>query len=120
MLVVVKKPPIEFTIEGNIPEKLLKFIKKDYGEDVTIEDDGDELVLATEMEWYKEEKAKQTPGGNMCFYRRLHKLTQQQLGKKLEITKQEVSNMENNIVPISRQMAHKLAEIFNVHAEKFI
>ena len=119
MQVVVKRPPTEFVIQGNLTERDLKLLKKEYGKNIVIEEDS-EYELATESEWYKEVKAKQTPGGNMNFYRRLHKLTKQQLGKKLEITKQEVSDMENNIIPISRKMAHKLAEIFDVHAGKFI
>ncbi len=119
MLVVVKKPPTEFVIQGNFPEKYLKLLKKEYGKNIVIEEDN-EYELATESKWYKEIHAKETPGNNLRFYRRLHKLTQKQLGEKLEVTKQKISNMENDIVPISRKMAHKLSEIFKVSPGRFI
>ena len=82
--------------------------------------ENDELVLATEMEWYKEVKAEETPRGNLRFYRKLHTLTQLQLAEKLEITKQKISNMENGIIPISRKTACRLSEIFSVPAGRFI
>ena len=118
MLVVVKKPPTEFIIQGNLPKKYLALLKKDYGSNAIVEDD--ELVVATEMDWYKEMKVEETPGGNLRFYRKLHKLTQQQLAEKLEVTKQKVSNMENSIIPISRKTAHRLSEIFAVPAGRFV
>ena len=117
MLVVVKKPPTEFIIEGNIPEKYLKLLKKDYRDNVRVEED---MVLATEMDWYKQIKLEETPGGNLRFYRRLHKLTQIKLAKKLEVSKQKISNMENGIIPISRKTAYKLSGIFEVPAGRFI
>lgn len=119
MLVVVKKPPTEFIIKGNFPQKYLKLLKKEYGEGLTVEDD-DELVVATEMDWYKELKAEETPGGNLRFYRKLHKMTQPELGEKLGVTKQKISNMENGIIPISRKTACELSRIFGIPAGRFI
>jgi transcriptional regulator with XRE-family HTH domain len=63
---------------------------------------------------------QETPGGNLRFYRRLHKMTQPNLGDILGISKQKVSNMENNIIPISRKTALRLAKIFKVPAANFI
>jgi DNA-binding XRE family transcriptional regulator len=119
MLVVVKKPPTEFVIQGNLPQKYMTMLKKDYGDHLEIEDD-DQYELAEASEWYKEMKAKETPGGNLRFYRRLNKFTQPDLGKKLSVSKQKISNMENGIVPISRKMALELAELFGVPAGRFI
>ncbi|MDR0877752.1 MAG: helix-turn-helix domain-containing protein [Treponema sp.] len=126
MLVAVKKPPTEFVIQGTIPEKFVNLLKKDYGSAVTVEhdvkteDDGDELVDVTEMEWNNESEAKEKPGDTMRFYRRLHKMTQPALGALLGVSKQKISNMENGIVPISRQTALKLEKIFKVRAGRFI
>ena len=117
MLVAVKKPPTEFIIKGNIPEKYLKLFIKDYGDNVKVEED---MVLATEMDWYKQIKEEETPGGNLKFYRKLHNLTQVKLAKKLLVSKQKISNMENGIVPISRKTAYKLSEIFGTPAGRFI
>ena len=119
MLVVVKKPPTEFIIEGNIPEKYLTLLKKEYGKNMFIEEEN-EYEIATESQWYKQIKQEETPGGNLRFYRKLHKLTQVKLAEKLEVSKQKISNMENNIIPISRKTAHKLSKIFGVLAGRFI
>ena len=33
MLVVVRKPPIEFSIKGTVPEKLIRNLVREYGPD---------------------------------------------------------------------------------------
>jgi DNA-binding XRE family transcriptional regulator len=119
MLVAVRRPPTEFVVEGNIPEKYLAIFKEDYGDDFTIEEDS-KYELASQSEWYKEMKAKETPGGNLRFYRKLFRLTQILLGKKRGISKQKVSNMENGIIPISRKTAYQLGELFERDPGRFI
>jgi DNA-binding XRE family transcriptional regulator len=119
MLVVVKKRPTEFVIQGNIPKKYLTILKKDYGKALTIEEDSN-YELAMESTWYKEMKAKETPGGNLRFYRKLHNMTQLQLAERLEVSKQKISNMENGIIPISRKTALQFSEVFTVPAGRFI
>ncbi|GHV88831.1 hypothetical protein AGMMS50267_11910 [Spirochaetia bacterium] len=124
MLVAVKRPPTEFVIQGNVPEKYINLLKKDYGSGVTVErdakDDDDNYEIATEAAWYKELKAKETPGDNLRSYRRLHKMTQPALGALLGVSKQKISNMENGIIPISRKTALELEKIFKVRAGRFI
>lgn len=119
MLVVVKKPPTEFVMQGNIPRKYITMLKKEYGNEMSIEED-DEMVPVTDMDWYKEQKAKETPGDTLRFYRKLHGMTQSFLAEKLEITKQKISNMEHNLKPISRKTAYQLSEIFGVAPGRFI
>ena len=41
MLAVVKKPPIEFTVQGEIPDKYLKLLKKDFGPALSVFEDGE-------------------------------------------------------------------------------
>src|SRR5574344_1761626 len=105
MLVVVKKPHTEFSLSGKIPEKYIQMIKRYFGADVVIEDNinEEEGELATDAEWFKEIKAQETPGDNLRFYRRLLKMTQPQLAKKLDTTKQKISNMETGIIPRSEE-----------------
>jgi DNA-binding XRE family transcriptional regulator len=111
-------------MQGNVPEKYINLLKKDYGSGVTVErdakDDDDEYEIATEAAWFKELQAKKKPGDTLRFYRRLHKMTQPRLGTLLGVSKQKISNMENGIIPISRQTALKLEEIFKVRAGRFI
>jgi hypothetical protein len=60
MLAVVKNPPIEFFLQGEIPEKYLKLLKKDFGAALSIFED-EETMPVTEMDWYREMKEKETP-----------------------------------------------------------
>lgn len=80
----------------------------------------DELVDPFEMDFFKEFKKEETPGGNMRFYRKLIGLTQKELASKLETSVQVVSHMENNLRLISRKTARKLADIFDVSVARFI
>jgi DNA-binding XRE family transcriptional regulator len=85
-----------------------------------IEEENTIMMDVQEMVWYKELKAEETPGGNLRFYRRLAHMNQTELGNKLGISKQFVSNMENGSKPISRNMALKLGALFDVPAGRFI
>jgi DNA-binding XRE family transcriptional regulator len=119
MLAVVKKPPIEFTVQGEIPDKYLKLLKKDFGPALSVFGDG-ETMPVTEMDWYKEIKEKETPGDTLRFYRRLHEMTQEDLAARIGVTKQKISNMEHNAKPISRKTAYQLSEIFGIRPGRFI
>ena len=72
------------------------------------------------MDWFKAEETKDTPGRDLPFYRKLKGLTQSELTEMLGTTKQFISNIENDRKPISRVIAKKLSEIFNVPASRFI
>ncbi|GHU44632.1 hypothetical protein FACS1894190_16190 [Spirochaetia bacterium] len=119
MLAVVKMPPIEFSIQGKIPDKYLDLMKKDFGEALSVFDD-DETVLVTDMDWYKETKKRETPCNTLRFYRKLHNMTQNMLAEQLGITKQKISNMEHNAKPISRKTAYQLSEVFKIDPGRFI
>jgi DNA-binding XRE family transcriptional regulator len=119
MLAVVKKPPIEFTVQGEIPDKYLKLLKKDFGPALSVFEDG-ETVPVQDMDWYKEMMERETPGDTLRFYRTLHNMTQDALAEQLDVTRQKISNMEHNAKPISRKTAHQLAEIFKVSPGRFI
>ena len=85
------------------------------------EDEGsEELLNPFEMNWYKEIKEQETPGGNMRFYRKLNHLTQIQLAEKLGTSKQAVSQMENNKRPISGKTAKQLATILRTTVSRFV
>jgi DNA-binding XRE family transcriptional regulator len=107
-------------VQGNIPEKYIKLIKKDYGAAVTITTETNDYVPVTGMDWYKAMKAEETPGDTLRFYRKLHHMTQTELAAKLGTTKQKISNLENGLKPISRKTAYQLAETFGVAAGRFI
>ena len=119
MLVVVRRPRTEFSLNGDVPVKLIQSLVSEYGPDnVKIEED--DMMNVEDMEWYREESAKDTPGRALRFYRRLKGMTQLELAAVLGTTKQFISNLENDRKPISRMMAKKLSEIFDVPASRFI
>ena len=122
MQAVVKTPRIEITIKGEIPPKLLSILEEEYGKGVHLTDEGeDELVDIFESSWYKRIKSKTMPGDNLRIYRENRGLTQVQLGALLgDIPRQNISNMEHGIRPISLKMARNLAKVFKVSPEKFI
>ena len=119
MLVAVRKPPIDFSITGIIPEKLISGLRKEYG-DENVRVDRDDMVSAMEMDWFKELESEDTPGKNLRFYRKLVGMTQTELAKKLGTSKQFISDMENDRKPISRKTAKELAALFDVSVARFI
>lgn len=122
MQAVVKTPHIEIKIKGDIPEKILTVLKEEYGKKChLIKEDDDKLVDIFKTDWYKNIKEEKKPSDNLKIYRKINKITQEKLGELLGgIPKQHISNMENNIRPISKQTAKKLSKIFNVPVDRFI
>jgi DNA-binding XRE family transcriptional regulator len=119
MQVVVKTPHIR--LDGEVTDELVDYLRQRFGEVEVIEDDDDELVEITESDWYRSIKATMSPGRNVRVYRELHGMTQAALGAKLgSFSRQNVSNMENGHRPISKAVAKRLAELFDVSVEKFI
>jgi len=123
MLAVVKTPHIKIHIQGRIPPSLITVLKKEYGKGVRLVEDADtdeELVDVFQTDWYRRTVARLTPGKNLRIYRQNSKMTQAQLGKLIAQPKQFISNMENDIRPISKNMAIKLAGIFKTSVARFI
>ena len=80
----------------------------------------DDMMNVEDMEWYKEEAADDSPGKALRFYRSLKGLSQPELAEMLGISRQSISDLENDRKPISRIMAKELSGIFNVPASRFI
>jgi len=119
MQVVVKKPRIR--LEGEIGGSLVRFLRDQYGEIEVIEDKDNELVEITESDWYRSFRETITPGENIRMYRQMHGMTQDHLAEKLgNLTRQNISNMENGHRSISKKMAKNLSTLFDVSVEKFV
>ncbi len=121
MLAVVKKLHTEtpiFEIRGDIPENVLIFLRNEFTVDI---DEEKEYVDLMETDWYKETKATMTPGKYIRIYRENKGYSQAKLGEMLGgLTRQNISGMENGHRGISKEMAKKLAKIFQVPADRFI
>ena len=106
-----------YHIEGNFPKNVIDFIKKNFKK-VSIDNGGS--VPVEESGWYKSTKKKLTPSDNLKGYRELTGLTQVQLSKKIGVSAQRISDMENGHREISKVNAKKLAKFFHTSADMFI
>ena len=80
----------------------------------------EDFVDFHDTEWFKEVEPELTPASNLVFYRTLMKMTQTELGEKLGVSKQVISDMEHERRSISKAMTKELAKIFNVSVDRFI
>ena len=114
----MKTPHIEISGEV-IPEKLLNFLKKEYGKNLIINRDDDED--AQDTDWYKNIKEKTTPGDIVKIYRENKGITQKDFGKMLGgLSRQYVSDVEHNRRGISKDVAKKIAQILNIPVERLL
>ncbi len=121
MLAVVKTHRIDFTLKGEkIPDDLIALLKEKYAGSIFFCDDTEEYESAQDMDWYKKTKEQMHEGSYLRNYRKMAKMTQTDLAKKLGTSKQFISNLENNIRPISRKMAIALGKEFGVTPGRFI
>ena len=124
MLAVVKKPHTEnslFEVKGEIPKKLLQYLQDNFGSDVKIVDEDEEMVNIFSSDWFKKTTDSLTSGEVVKIYRENLKLTQEQLGKQLgKFTRQNISDIELGRRSISKDIAKKLSVFFNVSVERFI
>ena len=124
MLAVVKKhhtnQPL-FQVKGDIPFKVMEYLKEEFGQDIEVLQDDEEMVDVFESDWYKEISAATTPGEVLRIYRENAGLTQAELGKKLgKLSRQKISDLEQGKRNISKEMAKKLSKILQVPVARFL
>jgi len=120
MLVAVKTPHTEFRLAGTgIPQDFIETIKKTFGA-VNVHLENDDSLNVDDWDAFKEFKKGITAGGNLRFYRKMNKMTQVQLAKRIGSDKMMVSKMERNVIPISRKNALKFASLFKAGVQNFI
>ena len=122
MQAVAKTPRINVRITGEISKTLLKILEDECGDDLVITTDPDEeFVDAKEADWYKEAKARLSPGESLQIYRQNRGLTQEALGRMLGgLPRQHISNMENGRRTISLEMAKKMAKLLRTSPVRFL
>lgn len=112
MLVHVRTPHTDFTVEGFIPNELLVKINDTFGNEY--------LQNAEQMDWYKRAEQLELAGENLKFYRERKGLTQTQLSKETGISKQLISMMERNRTAISKTNALTFSKYFKVPLKQFL
>jgi transcriptional regulator with XRE-family HTH domain len=72
-------------------------------------------------DWYKKISSTTTPGEVLKIYRENAALTQEELGRKLgKFSRQKISDMEGGKRSISKEVAKKLCQLFQVPVERFL
>ena len=124
MLAVVRKPRTNttlFKVKGDIPSGVLKYLEREFGQDVEVVEDDEELLNIFDTDWYKGISETTTPGNTLRIYRENFGLTQAQLGQKLgKFTRQKISDIEHNKRSISKGVAKKLSQLFEVPIDRFL
>ena len=121
MLAHVKTHRIKINIEGEIPKSLIKFLQKEYGNDLKVKQSkNDSLTLLEDLDWFKNLKSTLTPGDALKVYRTNNGWTQEKLGEKLKMNRHRISDLETGKRNISLAKAKKLSEIFKVSVQRFI
>jgi DNA-binding XRE family transcriptional regulator len=117
----VKTPHINVRIQGRLPSRLLRCLRTEYGNKLRIEDEKDDTIVDFfETDFYKDTKKEMTPGTYLRIYRENHKMTLEELGEKIGASKAFVCDMEHDRRAISKEMAKKVASLFNISVARFI
>jgi DNA-binding XRE family transcriptional regulator len=122
MLAVVKKPHTKiaaFKLIGHVDRETIRYLNGRFGEENV--DVDDEVIDITESDWFKNISKKITPGAVVRAYRENLEITQQQLAEKAGFNNSSyISDIEHGRRTISKNLAKKFAEIFNVSLEMFV
>jgi len=124
MLAVVKKRRTKttlFKVKGDIPPGVLEYLQREFGQNVEVLEDDEELLNIFDTDWYTDISEATTPGDALKIYRENFGLTQAELGHKLgKFTRQKISDMEHNKRSISKDVARKLSQLFDVPIDRFL
>jgi DNA-binding transcriptional regulator YiaG len=120
MLAVVKTPRTNVRIEGDISTLMLEVLKKEYGKKLHLEEDAEESVNYFETAFAKKMEKLSTPGDCIQTYRENKSWTQDELGKRVGVSRSYVSDWENGRRKVSKDKAKLLTKLFGISPEYFI
>lgn len=120
MLAVVKTPHIDVRIQGDISPFMMEVLKKEYGRKLHVQNEKEESVDYFETALAKALDKKVTAADCIQIYRENLGLTQEELGEKVGVSKNYVSDWENGHRKVSKDKAKKLSQMFHISAEHFL
>lgn len=110
-----------YRIRGVTGARILKTLRDAFGSRVEVVEDDSEAVDIRDTAFYKRMTKHMTPGKYLRVYREREGWSQSELGKRLgSLQRQHVSRLERDERGISKEMARRLAELFDVPVERFI
>lgn len=111
------KEPVSFQIKGKIPECVISIMR---GMFPSVEvSDSDEFIDLDDSPVMNKIAEGMTPGKAVRADRELRGWSQKVLSEKLEISTQNLSEIERGKRSVSRRMAQKLSEIFGLPPESY-
>ncbi len=120
MQAIVKTPHINLNIKGKLSTFILNALKKEYGKKLILREEEEETLDYFNSPLAKSLEKIKTPSECLKTYRTNHSLTQEQLGKKLNISKNYVSDWERGRRSISKDKAKMLSKLFHISTDNFI
>ena len=81
----------------------------------------EEVLNLFDTKWYKDTRCSISPGESLKIYRENLGLSQTGLGKEIgKFSRQKISDMETGKRGISKDVARKLSNFFDVSIDRFI
>ena len=116
MLAVVKTPRTSIHMRGFIPTPVLRVLRNEFGENLTVTADKDDKNLESVFDSaeYKEFKSRVSPADYVRTYRENAGMTQTELAEKLNVTRAYICDIEHGRRAISKQFAKQLADCFKI------
>jgi ribosome-binding protein aMBF1 (putative translation factor) len=116
MLVLVKKPRIELSIQGENVDELIEWIRKKFEVSILTSDNADSVAIE-EIDFWQEMQSNRI--GNLLAGARLKaNLTQARLAEKLGIRQNMISDYERGKRRLSPEMAARISEILDIKADR--
>jgi ribosome-binding protein aMBF1 (putative translation factor) len=122
MLAVVKTPRTSMHMRGFIPMPVLRVLRNEFGESLTVTTDKDDKKLESVFDFaeYKEFKNRVAPADYIRTYRENAGLTQTELAEKLNVSRAYICDIEHGRRDISKQFAKQLADFFKISIARLI
>jgi ribosome-binding protein aMBF1 (putative translation factor) len=122
MLAVVKTPRTNMHMQGFIPMPVLRVLRNEFGESLTVTTDKDDKKLERVFDSaeYKEFKSRVAPADYIRTYRENAGLTQTELAEKLNVSRAYICDIEHGRREISKQFAKQLADFFKISIARLI
>ncbi len=118
MPVAAKTRPINIRFKPRRPSRVIHAIKNQFSNYIIDDDEGYVDWFKTDL--HKEISARMTPGKYLRTFREICGWTLVEAGKKIGVSPHRVSDFETGQRAISKDIAKRLAVIFNFSPARFI
>ncbi len=120
MLVIVKKPYTEISLNGEGADKLFTLISNNYEVEVLSVSDEESVPLQNTDFWRNRKMLPNRAGRMLRASRQLVKMTQLEMAKNIGAKQNVISEYENGKRKITDRVARKFAKTLNVSMELFV